>query len=72
MLFDNFESLKIQMEIALETDISNKAKIEELNLILKDSNKGIKEKTIYQHCFIETKDVYKFGFWLTTRKGNLI
>lgn len=69
-LFDSYESLKIQIGIALENEASNKAKVEELELILQESNKGIKERNYLPDCFVESKDVYKFGFWLSTKKGN--
>ena len=69
-LFDNFESLKIQMEIALENESSNKAKVEELQKLLDAGGKGMKERNYLPEVFEESSDVYKFGFWLKNSKGE--
>ena len=68
-LTSTIDDLTLQIKNALDSDLTNKAKVEELQKLLDAGGKGIKERNYLPDVFFEANDVYKAGFWLKTEQG---
>ena len=62
--------LNTRISEVLLSDVSNKAKIVDLQKIIDSGGKGLKEQNYLPDVFVESDSVYKFGFWLTTKQGD--